>query len=31
MIANPRYIGDPSAHETNLYKRFAEMKRRWKK
>lgn len=31
MIANPRYVGDPSAHETNLYKRFAEMKRRWKK
>ncbi len=27
MIANPRYIGDPSAHETNIYKRFADLKR----
>jgi len=31
MIANPRYIGDPSAHETNIYKRYADMKRHWEK
>ena len=31
MIANPRYIGDPSAHETDIYKRFADLKRRWEK
>ncbi len=31
MIANPRYIGDPSVHETDIYKRFADMKRRWEK
>ena len=31
MIANPRYIGDPSAHETNIYKRYADLKRRWEK
>lgn len=31
MIANPRYIGDPSAHETNIYKRYADMKRHWGK
>jgi len=31
MIANPRYIGDPSVHETDIYKRFADMKRQWEK
>lgn len=31
MIANPRYISDPSAHETNIYKRYTDMKRRWEK
>lgn len=31
MIANPRYIGDPSAHKTNIYKRYADLKRRWEK
>ncbi len=31
MIANPRYIGDPSAHETNIYKRYADLKRFWEK
>ena len=31
MIAIPRYIGDPSVHETDIYKRFADMKRRWEK
>ena len=31
MIANPRYIGNPSAYETDTYKRFANMKRHWEK
>jgi hypothetical protein len=31
MIANPRYIGNPSAYETDTYKRFAKMKRHWEK
>ena len=31
MIANPRYIGDPSAYETDIYKRFANMKKHWEK
>ena len=31
MIANPYYIGDPSVHETNIYKRYADLKRRWEK
>ena len=31
MIANPLYIGDPSAHKTNIYKRYADMKRHWEK
>ena len=31
MISNPLYIGDPSAYETNIYKRFADMKRFWEK
>lgn len=31
MIANPHYIGDPSDHETDIYKRYADMKRRWEK
>lgn len=31
MIANPQYIGDPSVHPTDIYERFADMKRRWEK
>ncbi len=31
MIDNPRYIGDPSAYETNIYKRYADLKRFWGK
>lgn len=31
MIANPRYIGNPSAYETDTYKRFAKMKKHWEK
>lgn len=31
MIANPRYVGDPSAHETNVYKRYANLKKFWEK
>lgn len=29
MIANPRYASNPSMYETDVYKRFADMKRRW--
>ena len=31
MIANPHYAGDPSVHETNIFKRYADLKRRWGK
>ena len=31
MIANPRYVGDPSAHETSVYKRYANLKKFWEK
>jgi hypothetical protein len=31
MIANPSYMGDPSVYESDIYKRFADMKRRWEK
>lgn len=29
MIANPRHAGAPSDYETDIYKRFADMERRW--
>lgn len=29
MIANPRYAGNPSEYETNVYKRFSNMKKHW--
>ncbi len=31
MIANPSYIGDPSAYETNIYKRYADLRNYWDK
>ena len=31
MIANPCHAGDPSAYETDIYKRFADMKSHWEK
>ncbi len=31
MIANPCNMGDPSVYETNIYRRYADLKRHWEK
>lgn len=31
MIANPRHAGDPSAYKTDIFERYADMKRFWDK